>query len=213
MEYTDADIIEFQKQLVDLFMSSDRFPEGLKDDMVDYVNFKKALITESDKGCALLAVSHIAFLLEKVLKLKFAGTLKVKQQLLDFNGLLGSFSNRVLICHALGLISEQRLHELELIHKIGNAFGHSVVIASFDDEKITELCNNLHYTFKSNSSAKSKFLTSVSFVSGGLTALPYRSCPFTALPEKDISKAQNMSELFKETISSILELEKKTKMT
>jgi len=207
VEEKDNDILDLQKRFLDLIMP-DSFPDELKTNMREYIYFRKELTSESERGCALLAASHLDFLLEKVLKVKLIGSNKLKKQLFDFNGPLGTFSSRILMAYSLGLISEIRLNDLQTIRKIRNDFGHSPSIISFEDEKIKSLCNNLNLCTKSNKTSRSKFTTSVSWISGGLMALVHKEKPFEPNEEIDIQKVKNTSEEFRNLVTEIMEIEK-----
>jgi hypothetical protein len=89
-------IINFQKKFMEMILPKE-FPENLKNDMNEYIYFRKELTSESDRGCALLAASHLDFLLEKLLSIKLIGTKKQKKQIFDFNGPLGTFSGRIIM--------------------------------------------------------------------------------------------------------------------
>ena len=73
---------------------------------------------------------------------------KETSRLLDgFNAPLGTFSSRILGAFALGLLSELEYRECENIRKIRNVFAHNVH-ASFEDQKVRDICANLEYSAK-----------------------------------------------------------------
>jgi hypothetical protein len=200
-------IINFQKKFMEMILPKE-FPENLKNDMNEYIYFRKELTSESDRGCALLAASHLDFLLEKLLSIKLIGTKKQKKQIFDFNGPLGTFSGRIIMAYSLGLISEIRLKDLQTIRKIRNDFGHSPLTISFENERIKSLSNNLKLIIDSNKTSRAKFITSVSFISGGLTALIDSEKPFEQNKEIDIDKVRKGALDAMELARTILENEK-----
>ncbi len=189
MKEHEKDILNFQKKFLEMMMP-EQLPEALKEDMFEYVSFRKELTAESDRGCALLAASHLDFLLEQMLSAKLIGTKKQKKQLFDFNGPLGTFSGRIIMSYSLGLISDIRLADLNTIRKIRNDFGHSPSTISFEDERINSLCNNLKLTLETNKTPRAKFITSVSWISGGLLGLAYKEKPFEQIEEIDLQNVK-----------------------
>lgn len=185
----EKNISNFQKKFMEMMMP-EQFPEELKKHMFEYINFRKELTAESERGCALLAASHLDFLLEKLLSAKLLGTKKHKKQLFDFNGPLGTFSGRIIMSYSLGLISDIRLTDLNTIRKIRNDFGHSPSTISFGDERIISLCNNLELTLESNKTPRAKFITSVSWISGGLAGLAYKEKPFEQIEEIELESVK-----------------------
>lgn len=57
--------------------------------------------------------------------------------------LLGSFSSKLKLAHALGLISEMIRKDLYFLNKIRNAFAHEADVTSFDVAPVCDLCKNL----------------------------------------------------------------------
>ena len=80
----EEELADIQKRFVQKIMPP-YFPQELQDEMLEYVDFRRALTTESDRGCALLAASHLDFLLEKMLKSKMVGSKNHLKSLFDFN--------------------------------------------------------------------------------------------------------------------------------
>lgn len=71
-----------------------------------------------------------------------------KALLLDgFNAPLGSFSARIKAAHCLGLISDVERDDCDTLRKVRNEFAHGHRV-TFDDQKVVDLCNNLHHSAK-----------------------------------------------------------------
>jgi len=109
--------------------------------------FLKALSKESDRGVVLVAATMLDDLLERTI-LAFLMDHKETARLLDgFNAPLGTFASRILAAFALGLLSEVEYRECENLRKVRNIFAHNVH-ASFEDQKVKDICGNLEYSAK-----------------------------------------------------------------
>jgi DNA-binding MltR family transcriptional regulator len=64
-----------------------------------------------------------------------------------FNAPFGTFSSRIVGALALGLISADEYHDLEIIRGIRNDFAHKIVVG-FADASIRDRCNNLIFAAK-----------------------------------------------------------------
>ncbi len=107
-----------------------------------FSSFWKEINKESDRGCALFAAAHFDSLLEKLLWDKLVGKERIKDDLVSFNGPLGTFSNRISM---RGFISALAYNDLTMVRKIRNEFGHSTEIGSFDYLKIKNFCSEFKY--------------------------------------------------------------------
>jgi hypothetical protein len=67
----------------------------------------------------------------------------------DASGPLATFSSRIRMCEALGLLQEAEADELHRIRKIRNRFSHEVHI-SFSDQQIKDLCRALTHRVGDN---------------------------------------------------------------
>lgn len=66
---TEDKIIDIQKRIAKKLMHPG-IPDEVQEKTLDWVVFRKELSKESSRGCALLAASHVDFLLEELLKIK-----------------------------------------------------------------------------------------------------------------------------------------------
>lgn len=64
-----------------------------------------------------------------------------------FNAPLGTFSARIKMAFALGLITREQFEDLERLRKIRNEFSHNWEQISFGDPKILTHINALHYNW------------------------------------------------------------------
>ncbi|SEO20407.1 Mannitol repressor [Flavobacterium sp. CF108] len=201
-------IINTQKRIAKKMMHPG-LPEEVQKSTLDWVVFRSELTKESARGCALLAASHIDFLLEEAMRSKLVGTNKQLQALFDFNGPLGTFSSRILLSYSIGLISKSYVHDLQIIRKIRNEFGHSPSIIDFENPKICALCNNLKLTVDLKRDNKAKFITSVAFITGSLIALSYTGNKFEEKKDGNIEAVKKGSEEFRKELSDFFENSRK----
>lgn len=98
---------------------------------------------ETDRGAALVGAALIDTRLERLLRSHFIES-KVADELIDSgNAPLGSFNSRIKMSYALGLITELEFKECEIIRRVRNDFAHGVHGLSFQDQRLSALCNNL----------------------------------------------------------------------
>lgn len=109
----------------------------------DLASFTAELQQESDRGLALVAAALIDEKLGETLAAFFCETYKASRLLSDGNAPLGSFSARIQLCHALGLIDAFEHSEIELLRKVRNEFAHARHGMSFKNTRIVGLCATL----------------------------------------------------------------------
>jgi mannitol operon repressor len=110
----------------------------------EFLPFLDTLNGESPRGGVLVAASFLENLLHKVLQ-AFLIEGKAQDQILSgFNAPVGTFSAKIALAAALGLISERERRECDLIRKIRNKFAHNIH-PSFDDDEIKSICLELTY--------------------------------------------------------------------
>jgi DNA-binding MltR family transcriptional regulator len=107
--------------------------------------FRKTLTPETDRGCALMAAAYLDSQLEDLLISHFVDDPAAVEELLGQSKPLGSFSSRIDMAYALGLIGLKARRDLHLIRKIRNLFGHDHKPLSFDEPKIASRCRELNY--------------------------------------------------------------------
>lgn len=131
-------------------------------------------VQETDRAAAILSASYLETLLEQFLRVHLIQS-RVVDEMFQGNGPLASFSARIALCYALGLISEEIYRDLTLIRRIRNHFAHNIEKASFQDPVVQSRCSELalHKNFKEMGAegdipkdARTQFLLSV-----GITAM------------------------------------------
>lgn len=124
----------------------------------EVLDFRSALDSETDRGCALMAASYLDDQLKRLLTAFFVDDPKSVQALFEGTGALSSFSSRIEAVYALGLVPRAARRDLDLIRKIRNDFGHTAQPLSFDDGRIASRCAEFHHsTSSAHSSHRSKF--------------------------------------------------------
>jgi mannitol operon repressor len=119
--------------------------ENPKDNSEMFIQLTEELKSETDRAAALLSAAYIDHLLAKLLEtMVVVDGSGIRDNL--FNGSsapLATFSSRILVSFAFGLISEEEKIEINLIRKIRNKFAHQLMGLSFETEEIRSLVKNL----------------------------------------------------------------------
>ncbi len=110
--------------------------------ILDYQKLAKEFKDETDRGMAILASSYVEIYLGKYLKSFMTDTADI-DELFNRDGPFATFSQRIKAAYALGYIDKITKNNLELIREIRNGFAHNFKIKSFDNSRITSLCNKL----------------------------------------------------------------------
>lgn len=97
----------------------------------------------NDRVCAILGGTLVDFELRDWIIRSLPSRKHVSQLLDDPGAPLGSFSARITVAKALGLISENMAAELDHIRRIRNAFAHSLRPLTFDHDDVATHCRKL----------------------------------------------------------------------
>jgi DNA-binding MltR family transcriptional regulator len=103
-------------------------------------SFRKALTSESDRGCVLLAAAYLDKSLSDLLYVSLVENKNIEKDLFDGTAPLATFSSRIKLAYYLGLISQACRRDLDTIRRIRNDFGHDPEIISFQKQSICEHC-------------------------------------------------------------------------
>ena len=101
------------------------------------------LFGESDRGATLIAAAILEYQLEEILFSFFRDIKSAKELLNGFNAPLGTFSSKIKISHALGLIEDDEYNQIEIFRKIRNQFAHEFNSLSFESKGVKERIINL----------------------------------------------------------------------
>jgi hypothetical protein len=111
----------------------------------EHSEFRDSLEHETDRGACLIASSYLEYSLERLIRAKLIDEPKSIDKLFEFSGPLGTFSSRIELGYALGLIGEKAKRDLNFIRKIRNEFAHDFRRSSFNESPIREICNEFYY--------------------------------------------------------------------
>ena len=105
-------------------------PKPKSDDLKEFVDEFK---TESDRAAVLLGSAKIDALLYQILDQFLKPTVGSRDDLLDSDGALGTFSAKINIVYRLRLLDDKFCRALHLIRKIRNTFAHEVKAGSLNE--------------------------------------------------------------------------------
>lgn len=98
----------------------------------DFDEFLQEFQRESDRAAAILGAAYIDARLEELLRAKFVSGPKFVEDLITGQGGLSSFSARIGVAYAVGLIDSIVALDLHLVRRIRNDFSHKRQGLSFD---------------------------------------------------------------------------------
>jgi len=103
----------------------------------------KELEGQQGRGCVLSAVQYLDEHLRLILLKYFVNDEKNSKKLLEFDRPLGSFSARIDIAYACGLLRKDMYDDLHTIRDIRNLFAHSWLPIDFQDAAVRDRTMNL----------------------------------------------------------------------
>lgn len=107
-------------------MARERLDLSSTNKLIPYV---AELAGQSDRACGIVAASMLETVLEQVLRKRFVEG--KAEELFDVNGPLSSFSAKINIAAAMGIITKAEHRELHTVRKIRNDFAHNLNRSSF----------------------------------------------------------------------------------
>lgn len=112
----------------------------LRDWVLALVNIRMG----SDREAAILSVSMIDRGLESAILSDFVELSKRQTEaLFEGSGPLVSFSAKIKIAHAIGIINDQVRIDLEKIRQVRNTFAHSILEITFETPEISAACTGI----------------------------------------------------------------------
>lgn len=99
--------------------------------------------SQSDIGVVILSSIYLDVLIETILETFVNLDANTQKLLFGIEKPLGSFSAKITLAFALGLISYRERKELDQIRKIRNIFAHEISKVSFKTTSIKDRCSNL----------------------------------------------------------------------
>ncbi|MEE9598509.1 MAG: MltR family transcriptional regulator [Acidiferrobacterales bacterium] len=117
-------------------------PSAKYDWLHDYNQIVRICKDESDRAAALLAASFLEHVISEKLKSFFVAEKSIGK-LFEGYGPLASFSAKIDIAFALGLLTRDMKSDLGIVRKVRNHFAHHPKHTSFADNLVRDLCANL----------------------------------------------------------------------
>lgn len=108
----------------------------------DFNAFLSEFQRETDRAAAVLAVAYLDAQLEDLLKATLIGTRAELARLVGPSGPLDTFSSRLRICAAMGLISGELASDLDRVRGIRNDFAHRLHGLSFTAQTVADRCEH-----------------------------------------------------------------------
>lgn len=125
----------------------------------DMYELSNLLNDESSRGSVLVSCSYLDEQLRKIIESFLIKNTEKSILLEGFNAPIGTFSARIKLAHCLGLISNRERDDCNTLRKVRNEFAHNHQ-ASFEDQKIIDLCNNLYHSVQDDDfEASAQFTT------------------------------------------------------
>ena len=114
-----------------------------REERIDSWNFTAALfMRDSDRAAAILAASYLEEALGDYIKSFLVEDSSI-EGMFEGYGSLSSFSARIEIAFALGLVTKRMRDDLNFIRKIRNFFAHHPTETSFQVSPVRDWCSNL----------------------------------------------------------------------
>lgn len=121
---------------------------GTKQRVTIFFRIGAELEKESDRGCALVAAAYLENEINELLDCFFIKQgARARAALFDFNGPVGTFSSKIKMSAALGLLPEEIHKALDIIRKIRNEFAHLHEPLDFESTKVKQQVINLLPSF------------------------------------------------------------------
>ena len=111
----------------------------------EFIKFAEEFATESDRAAVILGAAKLDLLLQQILEAHLLPSPSGRDELLEGDSPLATFSARINACYRLGLITAGFSKALHLIRRIRNSFAHESTGVSLDAgahaDRVKELTN------------------------------------------------------------------------
>jgi len=179
-------------------------PHELAAKFDEVYELRASLDDETDRGCALMAAAYLDSELEGLLAKRFVNDDEVRAELMRPLGPLGSFSVRIDLAYALGLIGAKARRDLHLIRKIRNDFGHVAKKLTFSNQALVSRCKELyHDTLDENLLPRKKFTRVVMGLAAVIHAQRYKVKPTSVMT--DLMIDESIKQIDRELLTAALE--------
>ncbi|MCY1271608.1 hypothetical protein D9M68_223100 [compost metagenome] len=149
-----------------VFETVKQFPPEAQESIKTYMKFRRLLTEESDRGCALVAAAYLDEEITRLLRCRMVDNKGNSDALLNQGRPIGTFSAKIRVAYAMGLIPEGVFRDISAIREIRNKFAHLHGPLSFDDQSIGDQCRSLRTAIpsKKDSSPRARFIHVVTTV-------------------------------------------------
>ena len=168
------------------------------------VQFRQALTSESDRGCALFAAAYLDVCLSDLLYVSLVENKNIDKDLFEGTAPLSNFSSRIKLAYYLGLISRSCRRDLDIVRGIRNDFAHKPEIISFETQSIRDRCKNLSFSYQEkDADPRSHFTAAVMRVLSHIHIATLTTTPHTEKPDDTPSEEDKKGH--RELIEKIVE--------
>jgi hypothetical protein len=99
----------------------------------------------SDRGACLLIVAQLENELEAAIVSAMPKMqLDVRREMLEQDGPLATFSRKISMAAALGIVGPKSRHNFRIIRHVRNAFAHAKLPIGFETKEVADVCGELH---------------------------------------------------------------------
>lgn len=112
----------------------------LTEKLLDFNSIIDSYENESDRAAAILAASYLDFYLEECIKFVLVDDPSI-EKLFEGTSALSTFSAKINMAFALGLLTEETKKNLHYIKKIRNHFAHHPTATSFNTPQVRSWCS------------------------------------------------------------------------
>ncbi len=138
----------------------------------EIVSGLKRVLSRTHAGVALAGAAIIEQGLERVLLSRMRKLNRAKRdRLFEGYGPLSTFSAKIDVAFALGLIDPGIYDRLTVVRKVRNKFAHSVSTLGFDSPEIAALLLNLHPSNQEQTDLENFYLSQLSYIASHLESV------------------------------------------
>jgi Mannitol repressor len=95
---------------------------------------------DGPRGCAVVASAMVEDVLDGAILYRCVNLSKdERSRLFDASGPLSTFSSKIAIAYAFGIIGPKTRHDLNLLREIRNAFAHAMRTITFDTQEVADM--------------------------------------------------------------------------
>lgn len=107
------------------------------------IRFRQTLNAETDRGVALVCAAYLSEELRTLLENSFVDEPHAIEKLFEGTGPLATFSSRIELAFAIGVLPAESHRALHLIRRVRNDFAHEYSERTFGDPDISGRCREL----------------------------------------------------------------------